>query len=100
LYTLSRSNLASFAIFFPITAFVASGFEHSVANMFFVPRGILLKDVSAVVEKAGLDLSNLTWSNFLGNNLLPVTLGNTIGSAFFVGTLHWYVYLYGEKKAK
>jgi len=89
-----------FAIFFPITAFVASGFEHSIANMFFIPMGLLLKDVSAVVEKAGLDLSHLTWSSFLGNNLLPVTLGNIIGGAFFVGTLYWYIYLHDAKKTK
>jgi len=56
--------------------------------------------VSAVVEKAGLDLSHLTWSSFLGNNLLPVTLGNIIGGAFFVGTLYWYIYLHDAKKTK
>jgi formate/nitrite transporter len=87
-----------FAIFFPITAFVASGFEHSIANMFFIPMGLFLKDVSTVVEKTSLNLESLTWNSFLFNNLLPVTMGNIIGGAFFVGTLYWYVYLSAAHK--
>ncbi len=88
-----------FAIYFPIMAFVASGFEHSVANMFFVPMGLILKSNSSVVEAAGLvgKLSNLTWGGFIGKNLIPVTLGNIIGGAFFVATLYWMVYLRGKK---
>ncbi|GAB4113174.1 MAG: formate/nitrite transporter family protein [Candidatus Caldatribacteriota bacterium] len=88
-----------FAIYFPIMAFVASGFEHSVANMYFVPMGLILKSNSSVVEAAGLvgKLSNLTWGGFIGKNLIPVTLGNIIGGAFFVATLYWMVYLRGKK---
>lgn len=82
-----------FACFFPIMAFVASGFEHSVANMFFIPLGLFLKQVPQVVAIAGLDLNNLTWTGFIVNNLLPVTIGNIIGGAFFVGTLYCYIYL-------
>ena len=82
-----------FACFFPIMAFVASGFEHSVANMFFVPMGIILKGVPSLVALSNLSLANLTWSGFIINNLVPVTLGNIIGGGFFVATLYWYVYL-------
>ncbi|HKK83277.1 MAG TPA: formate/nitrite transporter family protein [Atribacterota bacterium] len=88
-----------FGIYFPIMAFVASGFEHSVANMYFVPMGIMLKGNAAVVEAAGLTdkLANLNWGGFIFNNLLPVTIGNIIGGAFFVATLYWYVYLRDAK---
>lgn len=83
-----------FAIFFPIMAFVASGFEHSIANMYFIPMGIFLKGVPAVVEAAGNpDLTNLTWYGFFGKNLIPVTLGNIVGGAGFVATLYWLVYV-------
>ncbi|MBI5555624.1 MAG: formate/nitrite transporter family protein [Elusimicrobia bacterium] len=81
-----------FAIFFPIMAFVALGFEHSVANMYFIPLGIFLKDM-IIVDPKVLDLSNLTWGNFFFNNLLPVTIGNIIGGAFFVGLVYWTVYV-------
>jgi len=80
------------ACLFPITAFVGSGYEHSVANMFFVPMGIMLKNVPTVVAQSGLNLSNLTWTGFIVNNLIPVTLGNIIGGGFFVATLYSYIY--------
>lgn len=88
-----------FAIYFPIMAFVASGFEHSIANMYFIPMGILLKNNADVVAAAGLTdkLANLTWGGFFVNNLIPVTLGNIVGGAFFVSTLYWAVYLKGKK---
>ena len=90
------------AIVFPITAFVASGFEHSIANMYFVPFGILLKSSPQVVEVATrvaggtLDLANLTWPAFLIRNLIPVTIGNILGGSVFVGVVYWFVYLRGE----
>jgi len=88
-----------FAIYFPIMAFVASGYEHSIANMYFVPIGILLKNNAAVVTAAGLTdkLANLTWGGFFVNNLIPVTLGNIVGGAFFVSVLYWAVYLKDKK---
>ena len=70
-------------IWFPIMAFVAMGFEHSIANMFFIPTAIFY----------GADI---TWSAFFLNNLLPVTIGNIIGGALFVGGL--YGYLYADEK--
>jgi formate/nitrite transporter len=70
-----------FAIVFPITAFVAAGFEHSVANMYFIPLGMLLAGQPAVLNAAGLateSVANLSWAGFFGN-LIPVTIGNIIG---------------------
>lgn len=82
------------AIIFPITAFVAAGFEHSIANMYFVPYGLLIKDFDpAFTAERGLDLANLTWGNFLINNLLPVTIGNIIGGAVLVAAIYWSVFL-------
>lgn len=87
------------AILFPITAFVALGFEHSIANMYFIPVGLLLKHspqvLAATQEILGEipDLSNLTIYGFIVNNLLPVTFGNIIGGTFFVGFAHWFLFL-------
>ena len=71
-----------FGIWFPIMTFVAIGFEHSVANMFFIPIGIFLGEVS--------------WYQCIVNNLIPVTLGNIIGGAIFVGFIYWFTYLRGQ----
>jgi formate transporter len=84
------------AIVPPITAFVAAGFEHSVANMYFVPMGLMLRDHPRVVEVAehGLEaLAELTWRSFLVNNLLPVTLGNLVGGTVMVAGVYWFIYL-------
>ena len=87
------------AVIFPITAFVASGFEHSVANMYFIPMGLALKgqpDVLAAAQgMAGqpIMLGNLTTAGFLVKNLIPVTLGNIIGGSLLVGGIYWSVYL-------
>lgn len=77
--------------YIPVALFVLCGFEHSVANMFYVPAGLLAGAVPSYAARAaesGLDLSLLTWGNFLVRNLLPVTLGNIIGGAG-VGALLW-----------
>ena len=82
------------AIIFPITAFVAMGFEHSVANMYFIPAGLLAKQQAELVQLVGtMNLDGLTISSFLFNNLLPVTLGNIIGGSLFVGLFYWFIYL-------
>ena len=83
-----------FAILFPITAFVACGFEHSVANMYFIPMGIAMAGQAKVLEVAGLTASqvaNLDISGFI-SNLIPVTLGNIVGGTF-VGSMYWLIYL-------
>jgi formate/nitrite transporter len=78
----------------PIAAFVAAGFEHSVANMYFVPFALLLRLFDpAFVTARGVDVDTLTWPAFLIHNLLPVTLGNMIGGAVLVGLVYWFVYL-------
>lgn len=87
------------SIVFPIGGFVASGFEHCVANMYFVPMGIILRKNPEVVVAAekmagkALDFSQLTWRGFFINNLLPVTLGNIVGGVILVGIMFWFVYL-------
>ena len=84
---------------FPIAGFVASGFEHLVANMYFIPMGIFLKgntEVVAAAEKmAGktLDLTNLTWKGFFVLNQFPVLLGNVFGGVVLAGLAFWFIYL-------
>jgi formate transporter len=76
------------AIVFPISAFVAAGFEHSVANMYLIPVGIL---VAAGGVTTTLDLSSLNWMGFLGN-LIPVTWGNIIGGSVMVALVYHLIY--------
>jgi formate/nitrite transporter len=82
------------AILFPITAFVASGFEHSIANMYFIPMGLLLKGEPEVVKAAGKtasDLINLNLQGFTAN-LFSVTTGNIFGGGFLVAVVYWFIY--------
>ena len=85
-------------IIFPITAFVAAGFEHSVANMYFIPLGLLIKlgapaSFWEAIGKTAADYPSLTWGNFLFANLLPVTIGNVIGGSLMVGLVYWFIYI-------
>jgi formate/nitrite transporter len=76
------------AIFFPIMAFVASGFEHCVANMYFIPAGIFATEFASAREACGLaaaHLASLNWVTMWTHNLIAVTLGNIVGGAIFVG---------------
>jgi len=92
-----------FAIFFPIWLFITSGFEHSVANMYYIPAGIMAKGNKALTDAAaGLGvtpekLSHLSWEAFFTKNLFPVTLGNIVGGGIFVGVVYWYVYIKNNK---
>lgn len=86
------------AIIAPISAFVAAGFEHSIANMYFIPLGLFIKAAApatfwATIGKTATDYPNLTWQNFLWVNLFPVTVGNLLGGALLVGAVYWFVYL-------
>jgi formate/nitrite transporter len=86
------------SIIFPITAFVAAGFEHSVANMYYIPMGLLIKNFApegfwAAIKHVPTDYGNLTVSNMFINNLIPVTIGNIIGGAVMVGLVYWFAYL-------
>jgi formate/nitrite transporter len=80
----------------PIAAFVAAGFEHSVANMYFIPFALFVK---GDVDATGLDVSGLTWPAFLFDNLLPVTIGNLAGGTLMVGAVYWFVYLRRSERA-
>jgi formate transporter len=86
------------AIVPPISAFVAAGFEHSIANMYFIPVALFIKmgaspEFWAQIGKTAADFPNLTWGNFFLVNLLPVTIGNIIGGAVMVGLVYWSIYL-------
>ena len=82
-------------IVFPVTAFVAAGFEHSIANMYFIPLGMLLSSEPEAMAAAGmtadeLDRLNVPW---LVHNLVAVSLGNIVGGAGMVGLVYWFIYL-------
>jgi formate/nitrite transporter len=86
------------SIIFPITAFVACGFEHCIANMYFVPLGMLIKlyggeKADAVIEANGVNYDAINIPDFITNNLIPVTIGNMIGGAVLVGMVYWFVFL-------
>jgi formate transporter len=87
-----------FTIVPPIAAFVATGFEHSIANVYFIPMGLFIKHGApssfwASIGKTAADFPALTWENFFIANLLPVTIGNIIGGSLMVAAVYWFVYL-------
>ncbi|HYG58000.1 MAG TPA: formate/nitrite transporter family protein [Symbiobacteriaceae bacterium] len=87
------------AMSLPIMAFVAGGFEHSVANMYFIPYAILVKGQQAVVNMPGVPVEKLKYldiQHFIGN-LIPATLGNLVGGALLVGLVYWWIYLREEQ---
>ena len=78
--------------YLPVAFFVICGFEHCIANLFYIPAGLFAGMVPAyasLAAEAGVDLTALTWGNFLLRNLLPVTVGNSLGGAG-LGCLFWY----------
>ncbi len=86
------------SIIFPITAFVAAGFEHSIANMYYLPIGLLVKAGAPAsfweaIGKTAADYADLTWANFFLANLAPVTIGNIIGGSAMVGLVYWFIYI-------
>ncbi len=83
-----------FGIYFPIMAFVASGFEHSIANMYFIPMGLFLKGEGVLTSSLASipNIEALGWQAFFIKNLIPVTLGNIIGGAIFVGGIYYLVF--------
>lgn len=90
------------SIIFPITAFVAAGFEHCVANMYFIPIGLFIRffagsDFWQMADIQPDQYADLTISNFLVTNLLPVTIGNIIGGTIMVGIVYWFVFLRAKK---
>jgi formate transporter len=92
------------AIVPPISAFVAAGFEHSIANMYFIPMALFIKQFGTpaffeAIKKTPADFPHLTWSNFFLVNLVPVTIGNIIGGVVMVGLMYWFIYLSKAGKA-
>jgi formate transporter FocA len=92
------------AVLFPITAFVAAGFEHSVANMYFIPVALMIEAWAPAsfwrltgIDPFGSEWARLNWGDFLFRNLLPVTIGNIIGGALMVGAVYWLIYLRNAK---
>ncbi|WP_165700024.1 formate transporter FocA [Ornithinimicrobium ciconiae] len=93
------------AVTMPIALFVASGFEHSVANMFMIPLGILVRSYAGqdFWASSGLDQAaygDLTWASFLVDNLLPVTLGNIVGGGVMIGVLYWTIFHFLDRPGK
>jgi formate transporter len=91
------------AIVPPIAAFVAAGFEHSVANMYFIPEAIAIRRFApdafwAAIHRGPADFPNVTLEGFV-TNLIPVTIGNVIGGAVMVGIVYWFVYLRARRSS-
>ena len=87
----------------PIAAFVASGFEHSIANVYFIPVALFIKAGAPdsfwqAIGRTPADFPNLTWADFFAN-LVPVTLGNIIGGSVMVAAVYWFVYLRKSARA-
>ncbi|MCI1874638.1 MAG: formate transporter FocA, partial [Serratia liquefaciens] len=92
-----------FAMILPVGMFVASGFEHSIANMFMIPMGIVVKNFATpefwqAIGAAPEQFAHLTVSNFIIDNLIPVTIGNIIGGGLLVGLTYWVIYLRGGEQ--
>jgi formate transporter len=93
-----------FTIVPPIAAFAAAGFEHCIANAYFIPMGLFIKAYAPAsfwssIGKTAADFPALTWRNFLVGNLLPVTIGNLIGGTVMVAAVYWFVYLRNRPRA-
>src|SRR5262245_10809760 len=94
----ARTNIDRVAtLILPIAAFVAAGFEHSIANLYFIPMGLFIKAGApdafwADIGKTAADFPALTFGNFV-TNLVPVTIGNAIGGSIMVAAVYWFVYL-------
>ena len=76
----------------PVAPFVAAGFEHSIASMYFVPLALLIRDFDPAFGR-GLRVEWLGWGSFVAWNLVPVTVGNLIGGTVLVAAVYWFVYL-------
>jgi formate/nitrite transporter len=93
------------AIIFPIAGFVAAGFEHCVANMYFIPFAILIKAGAPdsfwqSIGTTAASYDGMTWGSFFVHNLIPVTIGNMIGGVFFVALVYWVIYLRNKQAGR
>ncbi|RWR02028.1 formate transporter [[Pantoea] beijingensis] len=92
-----------FAMILPVAMFVASGFEHSIANMFMIPMAIVIRDFASpefwhLTGATAAQFPSLNVANFITDNLIPVTIGNIIGGGLLVGLTYWVIYLRGDDK--
>lgn len=93
------------AMLMPVSMFVASGFEHSIANMFMIPLAVLIRNFAPdkfweATHSSANSFSSLTISNFITDNLIPVTIGNIIGGGILVGLTYWIIYLRSSNKTQ
>lgn len=93
-----------FAMILPVGMFVASGFEHSIANMFLIPMAIVIRDFASpefwqMAGASAAQFPSLSVGDFIINNLIPVTIGNIIGGGLLVGLTYWVIYLRGDEPA-
>jgi formate/nitrite transporter len=91
------------AMFLPIMLFVLSNYEHSIANMFFLPAGLFALEVDAhalayIAEYGAAPIGTLTWGSIFVRNLIPSTLGNIFGGMVLVGVVYWFIYLHDPEK--
>ena len=82
----------------PIAAFVAAGFEHSIANVYFLTIALLIKNWAPetfwqAINRSPVDFGALTWQSAVFENLLPVTVGNVIGGSVMVAAVYWFIYI-------
>ena len=90
------------AIVPPVTCFVAAGFEHSIANMFFIPAAIAVRALAPASSWTSIGSSSAAYSNLdvsgFVSNLIPVTLGNIVGGALLVAAMYWLAHLRHERR--
>ena len=92
-----------FAVLLPVGMFVASGFEHSIANMFMLPSALMIQNFApaefwTAIGHSASEFSNINVSNVILNNIIPVTIGNILGGGVVIGLMHWKIYLKDENK--
>ncbi|MCL6270347.1 formate transporter FocA [Sansalvadorimonas sp. 2012CJ34-2] len=97
-YSARTASGKMMAMVLPVAMFIASGFEHSIANMYLMPIGLAIKSVADAgfwmeIGKTAADFSNINFSNMLFMNLIPVTIGNIIGGGILIGLFNWGVFL-------
>lgn len=105
LLAMSANDVTGRAIgaFVPVSFFVIAGFEHSIANLYYVPAGLFAAGIdryAGLAQEFGIDINAASWSGFLTNNLLPVTLGNTVGGLLVAWIFFWCHLHYQREKAE
>ena len=97
-YSARAASGKMLAMVLPVAMFIAAGFEHSIANMYLLPVGLAIKSLAAPefwseIGKTAASFPNISLSNIIWQNLLPVTIGNIIGGAVLIGIFNWHIFL-------